>query len=60
MKERYFVEDAKLHKIALPRGKKNCSVPTQLWNVSASPKIQILLLQHYHDRLGHYATERMF
>jgi len=40
MNERYFVEDAKLYKIALPRGKK-CSARTELWNVSASPKIQI-------------------
>ena len=60
MKERYFVEDAKLYKIALPRGKKLQRSYPVVERLCIPKKYRYLLLQHYHDRLGHYATERMF
>ena len=58
--EDYVIEEDKLYKISLPRGKKQQRAYPVKQRLCIPKKFRFQLLQHYHDLLGHYASERVF
>jgi len=58
--DQYFISDGLLYKLGLPHKVKLQRTYPVSQRLCLAPKYRAELLKHCHDRLGHYAVDRLF
>ena len=58
--DQYILSNEFLYKLATPRTKKQQRVLVDLQRLCIPKKFRHVVLEHHHDKSGHFGTERMF
>ena len=59
MADHYYIRDESIYKLGLPRNRREARDP--LSERLCMPKAyRLALLMHWHDRVGHFASHRLF
>jgi len=60
MADQYYIRDESIYKLGLPRNRREARVHPLLERLCIPKAYRLALLMHWHDKVGHIASHRLF